>query len=178
MNKYNQFGCGYDEAARNSWKNYIVALLIGFGLGTGGWFYLQKRHKELDKPPVKTQEPYFEYFSIEAMIDGVGYDISKPLPPNVVPSVYYAVIRNRRLGGGMVEFRRPVNPDAVEGLQECIERLMRSDRKVAYEPSEYRALIEKLPDLDSHGDYRTITKGDVMKAYNRASGGLKAIISE
>ncbi len=170
----------------DSLKNYAVALLIGFGLGTAGWFYVPREFRK-EQPPHKVElasnqarpiEPEFKYFCIEAMADGAGYDISKPSPPNRIFSVYHVVVKNKRSGGTIVECRRPIDADAIEGLLACIEQSLKSDHRADYDPPEYKALIERLPDMDVSGDAKTITRADVSRAYDRATGGLKAIIGK
>jgi hypothetical protein len=170
-------------------KSYVVTLLVGAAIGVAvACLYIHKaKEEQQDKKdrvahvdndisiPVKESH---KYFSIEAMVDGVGYDISRPLPPNIVPRVYHVVLRNKTLDGEHLELRRPIEVDAIEDLSGCIKRSMKTDKRTSYNPSEYDALIEKLPSLDAYGEYRTITKPDVMKAYDRARGGLKAIIDE
>ena len=169
--------CGYDEAARNSWKNNLVALLIGFGLGAGGFLYVHRAyvvenwerrayvrgfdgHDALDSQ--KAHVP-FKYFSIEL---------------DKSDSKHYVFARNKRSDGSLVEHKRAIDADAIEGLIACVERSLRYDHRADYDPPEYRALIEKLPDLDVSGNAKTITKTDVLKAYDKARGGLKAILDE
>ncbi len=168
-----------------SLKGYLTALAMGVVLGAAAISYVHRRSdEEKDKKeflveseiPLHAREPT-KYFSIEAMVDGVGYDISRPLPPNTVPRTYHAVVRNKTLDGEHTEFRRPIEADAIEGLLDCIRLSLKKD-KISYTPAEYAALVEKLPDLDVYGEYRTITRPDVLKACDRAKGGLKAIIGE
>ncbi len=171
-----------------SLKGYLVTLVVGVAIGAAVCLYLHREKEEhkgkkecvayVDSEiSMPVREPP-KYFSIEAMVDGVGYDISRSLPPNIVPSVYHVVVRNKTLDDEHVELRRPIEANAIEDLLECLKRSMKTDGRTAYKPSEYDALVEKLPGLDAYGGYRTITKPDVMKAYDRARGGLKAIIEE
>lgn len=168
-------------------RNYVVTLLAGVAIGTAACLVHkmmeeQKGEKERvayvdSNISLPVREPP-KYFCIEAMVDGVGYDISRPLPPNIVPRVYHVVLRNKTLDGEHIELRRPIEVDAIEGLLGCIKRSLKIDNRAYYKTTEYTSLVEKLPDLDVSGEYRTITRADVMKAYDRASGGLKAIIGE
>ncbi len=117
--------------------------------------------------------PRTKVFHVDAMVDGQAYR-PNDVPKGKQPEEYQIVIKGNALGPDHVDFRMPVDADAMygrEGVLAVIQDAQRNDGR-RFTPGKAMRLVEALPGKTRAGPYKgRITAEDAAQAKEETRQG-------